>query len=185
MKKGANAPYLNMAALPTVGAVADAPTIRDYKSGSKFRDGDTLFARITPCLENGKTAYVFDLGSDIVATGSTEFIVIRSRAPLPRLASYLLARDPNFRAHAERSMTGTSGRQRANHKVLAQYELTVPFDDQLWKALSEFTSPMMDRVIANARESRALAQTRDLLLPKLMSGEFRLSNADKFVTDVA
>ena len=185
VKKGTNTPYLNMAALPTSGAVADAPITREYKSGSKFRDGDTLFARITPCLENGKTTYVFDLGNDIVGTGSTEFIVIRTRTPLPKPASYFLARDPEFRAHAERSMTGTSGRQRASHKALAQYELTVPADGQLWKALGDLVNPMMDRVIANAHESRVLAQTRDLLLPKLMSGEIRLSEAEKAVEAVA
>ena len=126
VRKGTNAPYLDMAALPTIGPVPNAPSKRGYKSGSKFRDGDTLFARITPCLENGKTAYVFDLGNDVIGAGSTEFIVIRSRAPLSQPVSYLLARDPDFRAHAERSMTGTSGRQRANAESLSRYEITAP-----------------------------------------------------------
>ena len=185
IKKGTDAPYLNMAALQKSGAVADSPFIRAYKSGARFRDGDTLFARITPCLENGKTAFVFDLGRDIIAAGSTEFIVIRSRAPLPKFASYLLARDPGFRAYAERSMTGTSGRQRVSHKVLAQYELNVPAVDHLWRALGELTNPLIDRVIANARESRALGKTRDLLLPQLMSGDLRLSDAEEAVKGVA
>ena len=185
VKKGTYAPYLDMAALPQFGAVADAPVHREYKSGSKFRDGDTLFARITPCLENGKTAYVFDLGNDVVGAGSTEFIVIRSRPPLPKTASYFLARNPEFRAHAERSMTGTSGRQRANHKALAQFKLTAPADDQLWKTLGVFVKPLMDRLIANAHESRTLAQVRDLLLPKLISGEIRLQEAEKTVEAVA
>ena len=185
VKKGTNAPYLDMAALPTLGAVADVPIRREYKSGSKFRDGDTLFARITPCLENGKTAYVFDLGKGVVGGGSTEFIVIRSRAPLPKLVSYILARDPEFRAHAERSMTGTSGRQRANYEALSRYELAGPADDRLWRALGDVVNPLMDRVIANARETRTLAQTRDFLLPKLMSGEIRLREAMKVVEAVA
>ena len=185
VKKGANTPYLDMAALPRFGAVADAPMNRDYKSGSKFRNGDTLFARITPCLENGKTAYVFDLGNDVIGAGSTEFIVIRSRVLLPKPASYLLARDPEFRAHAERSMTGTSGRQRANYEALSQYELTAPADDRLWKALSDVVNPVMDRLIANAHESRTLAWTRDLLLPKLMSSEIRLREAERVVEAVA
>ena len=185
VKKGTNAPYLDMAALPTLGAVADVPIRREYKSGSKFRDGDTLFARITPCLENGKTAYVFDLGKGVVGGGSTEFIVIRSRAPLPKPVSYILARDPEFRAHAERSMTGTSGRQRANYEALSRYELAGPADDRLWRALGDVVNPLMDRVIANARETRTLAQTRDFLLPKLMSGEIRLREAMKVVEAVA
>ena len=126
VKKGTKTPYLDMAALPTTGPVSHAPTKREYKSGSKFRDGDTLFARITPCLENGKTAYVFDLGNEVVGAGSTEFIVIRSRSALPQSASYLLARDLGFRAHAERGMTGTSGRQRVNAEILSQYEIAAP-----------------------------------------------------------
>ena len=185
VKKGTNAPYLDMAALPTFGAVPDVPIHREYKSGSKFRDGDTLIARITPCLENGKTAYVFDLGSNVVGAGSTEFIVIRSRALLPKPASYILAREPEFRAHAERSMTGTSGRQRANHEALSRYELVVPADDRVWSALGDLVNPLMDGVIANAGESRTLSQTRDLLLPKLMSGEIRLREAEKAVEAVA
>ena len=185
VKKGMNAPYLDMAALPTLGAVADIPIHREYKSGSKFRDGDTLFARITPCLENGKTAYVFDLGKGVVGGGSTEFIVIRSRASLPKPVSYILARDPEFRAHAERSMTGTSGRQRANYEALSRYELAGPVDDRLWRALGDVVNPLMDRVIANARETRTLAQTRDFLLPKLMSGEIRLREAVKVVEAAA
>ena len=185
VKKGTYTPYLDMAALPQSGAVADAPKNREYRSGSKFRDGDTLFARITPCLENGKTAYVFDLGNDVVGAGSTEFIVIRAREPLPKSASYILARDPDFRAHAERSMTGTSGRQRANHEALARYQLTVPVEDHLWGSLGNFVNPLIDRIIANARESRTLTHTRDLLLPKLMSGEIRLTEAEKAVEAVA
>ena len=185
VRKGTNAPYLDMAALPTIGPVPNAPSKRGYKSGSKFRDGDTLFARITPCLEHGKTAYVFDLGNDVIGAGSTEFIVIRSRAPLSQPVSYLLARDPDFRAHAERSMTGTSGRQRANAESLSRYEITAPADERLWKALGDVIDPVMDRMIANAHESRTLARTRDLLLPKLMSGEIRLAEAAKAIGAVA
>ena len=184
VKKGTIAPYLDMAALPIVGPVPDAPMEREYKSGTKFRDGDTLFARITPCLENGKTAYIFDLGEDIIGAGSTEFIVIRSRSPLPPTASYLLARDRGFRSHAERSMTGTSGRQRANAEVLSQYEIVAPADDRVWKALGDLIGPMMGRVIANAHESRTLAALRDTLLPKLISGEIRVKDADTFLDRV-
>ena len=181
VQKGTTTPYVDMAALPTLGAAARPPIHRAYKSGSKFRDGDTLFARITPCLENGKTAYVFGLGKDAIGSGSTEFIVIRSRAPVPKPTSYLLARDAEFRAHAERSMTGTSGRQRASHKAVGQYHMAVPDDDRLWKALGDLIGPLMDRVIANARASRTLVQTRDLLLPGLISGEIRLREAERAV----
>ena len=184
VKKGMSTPYLDMAALPTVGPVSNAPTKREYKSGSKFRDGDTLFARITPCLENGKAAYVFNLGEEVIGSGSTEFIVIRSRSPLPQPASYLFARDLGFRDYAERSMTGTSGRQRANAEVLSQYEVTAPTEGFLWEALGDLVGPIMDSVVANALEARTLAATRDLLLPKLMSGEIRVPDAERIAEAV-
>ena len=179
VKKGTHAPYLDMAALPTNGLVPEPPLIREYKSGSKFRDGDTLLARITPCLENGKTAYVFGLGDTVIGTGSTEFIVIRSRNPLPQLASYLLARTPEFRAHVERSMTGTSGRQRASAESANGYEITTPSNGELWEALGILIQPIVARIISNAQESQSLAQARDFLLPKLMSGEIRIRDAEK------
>ena len=181
IKKGTLAPYLDMAALPLSGAAAETPKKLEYRSGSKFRDGDTLFARITPCLENGKTAYVFELGNNVVGAGSTEFIVVRAREPLPKATSYMLARDPKFRSYAEQRMTGTSGRQRVSREALAQYQLTVPVDDRLWGAFGGFISPLMDRVVINTRESRTLSETRDILLAKLMFGEIRLVEAEEAV----
>jgi len=58
LSKGKNSPYLDMSAIPTQGSWPESPIYRPFVSGSKFRNGDTLFARITPCLENGKTAYI-------------------------------------------------------------------------------------------------------------------------------
>jgi type I restriction enzyme S subunit len=95
LKKGAPAPYLEMSALPTTGPNADEPVLRDSASGSKFRVGDGLMARITPCLENGKTAFVHNLLGAEVGWGSTEFIVMRAKAPFPSCYSYILARDVN------------------------------------------------------------------------------------------
>ena len=109
---GIPAPYLEMAALPTEGSIHSEPVPRVFSAGTKFRDGDTLLARITPCLENGKTTYVRGIGESVVGWGSTEFIVLRPKPPLPREFGYLLARDRAFREHAIQSMTGTSGRQR-------------------------------------------------------------------------
>ena len=185
LKMGTCAPYLDMAALPTSGLTPDLPRQRKFKSGSKYRDGDTLFARITPCLENGKTAFVFGLGDAVIGAGSTEFIVIRSKKPLPQAASYFLARDPEFREHAKRSMTGTSGRQRANVAAAGNFEMTTPQAGGAWKALAALVEPLVDGVIANAQESRTLSETRDLLLPKLMSGEIRLRDAEKAIEAVA
>lgn len=83
LSKGIEAPYLEMAAVPTKGHRPEAPFMRAYGSGTKFINGDTLLARITPCLENGKTAFVDFLEENTVGWGSTEYIVLHPRAPLP------------------------------------------------------------------------------------------------------
>ena len=80
LKRGTIAPYLAMASLPTSGPNAEGWTLREFSSGPRFRNGDTLLARITPCLENGKTAFVQSLPERTVGWGSTEFIVMR---PIP------------------------------------------------------------------------------------------------------
>lgn len=173
IKKGAAAPYLNMGALPTSGPNPDDAILREFTSGTRFRNGDTLFARITPCLENGKTAFIQSLPDDTVGWGSTEFIVMRSIPPVPREYAYLLARDPAFRAYAIQSMTGTSGRQRARIEGLAHYLLPFPPVD-VWTALSSAISPMFANIELSREESRSLAAQRDALLPKLVPGEIAL-----------
>ena len=84
-----------------------------YTGGSKFRNGDTLMARITPCLENGKTAYVSMLDEDEVGFGSTEYIVFRNIEGITdNKFVYYFVTSPWFRDIAVKSMVGSSGRQR-------------------------------------------------------------------------
>ncbi|MBB2170987.1 restriction endonuclease subunit S [Gluconacetobacter asukensis] len=179
--RGKSAPYLDMASIPIAGPNPEPYVVREFGSGMRFRNGDALLARITPCLENGKTAFVQNLPEGEVGWGSTEFIVLRSRPPLPKALTYLIARDPVFRANAIRSMTGTSGRQRASNDAISAYFLTQPKNDTLWTHLNNLIAPMFDRIAANDRENQSLAATRDLLLPKLMSGEVRVKDAEKIV----
>ena len=98
-----------------------------FSGGSKFRNGDTIMARITPCLENGKTAFVDILGEDEIAFGSTEFIVMRAKEGVsdPQFI-YYLATSPSFRNIAIKSMVGSSGRQRVQQTVLDELVLSVP-----------------------------------------------------------
>ena len=177
IKRGTITPYLNMAALPTSGPNPDDTVLREYTSGTRFRNRDTLFARITPCLENGKTAFVQGLPKDTVGWGSTEFIVMRAIPPVTSVYPYLLARDPAFRAHAIQSMTGTSGRQRARTEALAPYQVTFPTTD-IWSAFALTVEPLFSKIHVNSEESRTLAAQRDALLPKLVSGELRLDTLD-------
>ena len=169
MKKGTVAPYLDMAALPTSGPSSDDAVLREFTSGTRFRNGDTLLARITPCLENGKTAFVQSLPEDRVGWGSTEFIVMRVIPPVPPEYTYLLARDPTFRAYAIQSMTGTSGRQRARTEALVPYPLVFP-QRQAWSALASIVTPMFAKIKSNHEEINTLAAERDALLPSLVSG---------------
>lgn len=101
--------------------------VAPFNGGTKFRNGDTIMARITPCLENGKTAQVDFLGEDEIGCGSTEFIVMRAKAEISdKDFVYYLAISPFFRDIAIQSMIGSSGRQRVQQSVLDATELFVP-----------------------------------------------------------
>ena len=132
LPRGRLAPYLDMALIPTAGPIPADFVLREYGSCMRFRNGDALLARITPCLENGKRDFVQNLPADEVGWGSTEFIVLRSRTPVPKSVAYIVARDPLFRAMAIRSMTGTSGRQRASGEAVSAFSLIQPSNDEVW-----------------------------------------------------
>ena len=146
-------------------------------SGAKFKNGDTLFARITPCLENGRTGFVqFLPNDDAVAFGSTEFIVLRSKTLNPYFV-YLLAQTRDFRENAIKSMTGATGRQRVVNQCFDDYFFPNPNQD----ILNQFEIMIVSffRKIQNLSEKNAnFRQTRDLLLPKLISGEIDVSELD-------
>lgn len=155
---------------------------RSGNSGSKFKNNDTLFARITPCLENGKTAYVqFLPTAEDVAFGSTEFIVMRSITLCPEFV-YLLARLPEFRGNAIKSMSGATGRQRVQPACFDKFLLVHP-DKETIAAFEEQVSPIFRGVQLLARKNAILRTTRDLLLPKLISGELDVSELDINVRD--
>ena len=113
LKKGTIANYVDMKSLPTSGHRIKQFVKRIFKSGTKFQNGDTLIARITPFLENGKTAYVDCLKHKEVAWGSTEFIVMRPQKDVFSIWTYLLSRNEDFRRFAISNMSGTSGRTKS------------------------------------------------------------------------
>ncbi|MDF3217942.1 MULTISPECIES: restriction endonuclease subunit S [Mesorhizobium] len=174
------APYVDMAALPTSGPSVDSYIIREASSGARFMRGDTLIARITPCLENGKTAHVDFLAQDQVGWGSTEFIVLRPKAPMSAAWPYLLARNESFRAHLIGSMTGSSGRQRVPPSSVAAWEMALP-PSGILEAFGRIVDPLFSSIQAAAAQSRTLRDLRDTLLPKLISGELRIKDAEKAV----
>ena len=127
LKKGVVATKVAMEKLQPFAKKIPATEQAEFAGGSKFCNGDTIMARITPCLENGKTAFVDILADGEVAFGSTEFIVMRARPGVsdPQFV-YYLATSPAFRNIAIKSMVGSSGRQRVQQGVLDELELTVP-----------------------------------------------------------
>ncbi|MFA2899533.1 restriction endonuclease subunit S [Acinetobacter bereziniae] len=170
LKKDSLALYLDMKNVPTQGHLVNEVIWRNMSSGTKFINGDTLLARITPCLENGKTAYVDFLSNSEVGWGSTEFIVLRPRDPLPVSLGYFLARQDNFRTLAIQSMTGTSGRQRVNADNLAN-QLWLIYPKRLLIEFDKYSGKYLKKAKINGEQNRVLKSLRDTLLPKLLSGE--------------
>lgn len=128
VRKGDLVPFVDMAALPQFSRdIGQGGVVyREAKgAGAHFRNGDTLLARITPCLENGKTAQVRLLEGDAIGEGSTEFIVLCGKDPADNDFVYYVCRDPTFREYAISRMEGTSGRQRVSWQAVAGYELDV------------------------------------------------------------
>jgi len=176
LKKGEIAPYLDMANAPISGHGVDSVIKREMGSGSKFVNGDTLLARITPCLENGKTAFVDFLEDDQIGWGSTEFVVLHPKKPLPEYHAYLLARHKPFRDFSIQSMSGTSGRQRIQNEVLGHYLVALP-TEKVATAFGNIVTPIQQRITANNAQAQTLATLRDTLLPRLISGQLRLPEA--------
>jgi len=171
--KGTIAPFLEMSNLSTS---TYAPTYwynRAFSSGSKFQNGDTLLARITPCLENGKTAYVDFLNENQVGWGSTEFIVMHSKLGIHSFFSYVIAKYQDFRDYAESCMSGSSGRQRVDVDNLKNYPINIPDKTAIAYFNSEIDT-MVSKMNNNNKQIQTLIQTRDGLLPRLMSGEVKL-----------
>ena len=174
IKKGAITTYLDMSNMPTNGSFPKEWVQREFSSGMKFKNGDTVMARITPCLENGKTAYVNFLNHEEIAWGSTEYILL---APKPGYCSewyYFLARNDDFRDFAIQNMTGTSGRQRVSGDSIAQYEIAIP-PKNIFDSFRTFAKLVMEHIKHNSFQIRTLSRLRDTLLPKLMSGEVRVN----------
>ncbi len=129
------------------------------------------------CLENGRTGYVDFLEYGQIGWGSTEYIVLAPKPPLPPQFGYLLARSDALRSHAIQNMTGTSGRQRVPSECFNSFLLAIP-TAEVAHCFDRLTAPLMAKIRANSQESRTLASLRDALLPKLLSGELSAANAD-------
>ena len=158
LKKGTVATKISMDKLQPYTKKIPETEQAEFSGGTKFSNGDTIMARITPCLENGKTAFVDCLNKDEVAFGSTEFIVLRAKPGVSEAQFvYYLATSPEFRQVAIKSMVGSSGRQRVQQPVLENLELVVPeLPEQ--KRIGGFLAAIDDKIALNAKINDNLEQ---------------------------
>ena len=175
LTKNEMARCIDMAQLSTSGSFPNGWEIKPYNGGMRFANGDTLLARITPCLENGKTAYIDFLDTDEVAFGSTEYVVMCSQGQYPSEFFYCLARYPSFVDYAVKNMNGSSGRQRVSAETIGKYILPRLTDDELAE-FRDVVPALFSAMRLNSLENINLSELRDALLQKLMSGEIDVSD---------
>ncbi len=175
--------YLDMKNLPEWSMTISAWNRRPARSGARFQNGDTLLARITPCLENGKTGYTDFMQDGEIGVGSTEYIVMRSRPGVPKPFSYFLATSERFRENAIRNMVGSSGRQRVSAADIQDFPLRKPEPAEL-ERFGFLAESLLARIKLSVDESRTLTTLRDTLLPLLMSGRVRVKDVEEIVGDV-
>lgn len=143
--------------------------LSEFSGGTKFKNGDTIMARITPCLENGKTAMVNILNDNEVGFGSTEFIVFRAKEGItnPYYVYYLIS-SPTVRDIAIKSMVGSSGRQRVQTDVVKNIELNLPDYDTQTKIASVLKS-FDDKIAINSAINDNLAQQLTLVVDEFIN----------------
>ncbi len=157
--RGKEYPFVDMASVNESYRNVTATGMREFKGGgSRFQDGDTLMARITPCLENGKIARYCASPENISAHGSTEFIVVRGRPGVTddRFA-YYLTRSEKFRDFAIGQMTGTSGRQRVPTESLNDFIMALPTMPEQ-RAIARILGTLDDKIELNRRMCRTLEE---------------------------
>lgn len=158
ISKNQTAKKIAMEQLKPYSKFINSYELSEYKGGAKFRNGDTLLARITPCLENGKTAQVTIIDKDEVGFGSTEYIVLRAKENISdKDFIYYLSISPKFRDIAIQSMVGSSGRQRVQQNVLENTDMLFPpLAEQ--KAIADTLSCLDDKIELNNRINKTLEE---------------------------
>jgi len=171
-------PYIALQHMPRGSiALADWSTAEGVASGKyRFKRNEVLFGKLRP--------YFHKVGVPALdGVCSTDILVIQPKSPewygfvLMHCSSTALV------AHATSHSTGTK-MPRTNWRDLGAFEVVLP-TAPVAVAFTRMISPLIDRIRANIHESRTLASARDALLPKLLSGELRVPDAEKFLERVA
>jgi len=171
LNKGTKAKKIAMTILQPFTKKAPSYSIEKYNGGMKFRNGDTLVARITPCLENGKTVFVDILDDGEIGFGSTEYIVLREKKDVSdRHFLYYFAISPEFRDAAILSMTGSSGRQRVQTDVVRNHLFSLPSLPEQ-KAIASVLSSLDDKIDLLHRQNQTLEAMAETLFRKRFAEE--------------
>lgn len=158
LKKGTLAKKVGMDKLQSFCRDIPDYEIAEFSGGTKFRNGDTIMARITPCLENGKTAKVNILDTEEVGFGSTEYIVFRAiDGVTDEDYLYYLVCSPIVRDIAIKSMVGSSGRQRVQTDVVKGIEVELPTLDEQRK-IGSLLKSLDDKIAVNNKINENLQQ---------------------------
>ena len=162
--------------------------LEKFSGGSKFRNGDTIMARITPCLENGKIAQINILDKEEVGFGSTEFLVLRAKKGFsdPNFIYYLIISEL-VRIPAIKSMVGSSGRQRVQTSVLENLEIDLP-DLETQKKIAKVLSALDDKIELNNQINKNLEEQANRIVKEYcqsVSSNVRLSRILSFVNGFA
>ena len=158
IKKGVIAKKISMDVLKSFCRDVPYYAEESFSGGTKFRNGDTIMARITPCLENGKIAQVSILNDGEVGFGSTEYIVFRAKEGITdKDYLYYLVCSPEVREPAIKSMVGSSGRQRVQTDVVKNLEIDVPPLIEQEK-IGSFLKSFDDKIALNDRINNNLEQ---------------------------
>jgi len=158
LERGKEYLFLDMSEVKALTRIPELSSKKIFTgSGSKFEKGDTLFARITPCLENGKITRVLSLNTP--AFGSTEFIVLRGKDGVSdNDFIYYLAQTYKLRKKAEQSMMGASGRQRVDRVAFENIPVTFP-DLPTQKKIAEILSAYDSKIENNNKIIKNLEAT--------------------------
>lgn len=176
LKKGEIAKYTEMSDLSENRFSVGAPVLKEYSGGSRFQNNDTLLARITPCLENGKTGFVNYLSEKEIGFGSTEFIVIRAKSFASPYWIYCLCKDSDFRNFAISSMIGSSGRQRVHEAYLLEYKYP-KIELSKMTEFHRYAKIIFKQIKILNSQNQKLTELQSLLLSKMATMENKKSKS--------
>ena len=155
-----------------------------FNGGTKFKNGDTIMARITPCLENGKTSKVSILDDDEIGFGSTEYIVFRAKSETDEDFLYYLITSNKVRDPAIKSMVGSSGRQRVQTDVIANLEIEVPpYNEQ--KKIGNFLKLIDDKIALNNKINKNLEEQAKCLYHQMFVEKQSAKSIKGTLSDIA